>query len=150
MADSELKSRLQNDVKSAMKAGEKDRLATLRLIMAAIKQVEVDERKALSDADVIALLDKMTKQRRESIEQYSKAKREDLIAVEEAELVIIKEYLPAQLSEAEIAELIKQAVQESGAESIRDMGKVMAIIKPQAQGRADMAKISAAVKAQLA
>lgn len=150
MADSNLKIQLQEDVKTAMKAGEKARLGTLRLVMAAIKQIEVDERKELNDADIIAVLDKMTKQRRESIEQYAKAGRNDLVDAEQAELDIIKTYLPAALSQEEIVTLIDSAIQETGAESIRDMGKVMAIIKPKAQGRADIAQISAQIKARLA
>jgi hypothetical protein len=149
MADSNLKTRIQDDVKAAMKAGEKARLAALRLITAAIKQVEIDSRKELNDADVIAVLDKMCKQRRESIEQYNKADRTDLVAVEEAELVIISEFLPQQLTEDEINALIDEAIGETGASSIKDMGKVMGIIKPKAQGRADMGKLSGLVKAKL-
>lgn len=150
MADSTLKSRIQEDVKAAMRAGDKTRLGTLRLITAAIKQVEVDDRKELSESNVIAVLDKMCKQRRESIEQYSKAGRADLVAVEEAELALIKEYLPRAMTDAEIAALIDAAIRETGAASIKDMGKVMAIIKPQAQGRADMGKLSGLIKARLA
>lgn len=149
MADSSLKAQLQSDVKDAMKSGAKERLGTLRLIMAAIKQIEVDERKDLSDADIVVVLDKMCKQRRESIEQYQKAQRDDLVAVEQAELAIIQEYLPAALSEEEITALIDAAIKETGAESIRDMGKVMGLIKPKAQGRADMSQISAQIKARL-
>ena len=149
MADSSLKTSIQEDVKTAMKAGDKVRLATLRLITAAIKQVEVDSRKELNDADVIAILDKMCKQRRESIEQYSKAERTDLVDVEEAELVIITEYLPQQLSDDEIAALINEAIKTTGASSMKDMGKVMGIIKPKAQGRADIGKLSGLVKAKL-
>ena len=149
MVNSNLKARLQDDVKSAMKAGEKAQLATLRLIMAAIKQIEVDERKELNDAEVIAVLDKMCKQRRESIEQYQKADRNDLVDVEQAELEVIQQYLPAALSEEEITALIDEAIAKTGAESIRDMGKVMGLIKPKAQGRADMGKLSAQIKARL-
>ena len=149
MSDSSLKIKLQDDVKSAMKAGEKTLLATLRLIMAAIKQIEVDERKELTDADVIVVLDKMCKQRRESIEQYEKANRSDLVDVEQAELEILKQYLPAALSDNEVTALIDAAINETGAESIRDMGKVMAIIKPKALGRADMSQVSVQIKARL-
>jgi hypothetical protein len=149
MADSSLKIRIQEDVKTAMRAADKARLGALRLITAAIKQVEVDSRKELDDSDVIAVLDKMCKQRRESIEQYSKAGRTDLVDVEEAELAIIREYLPQALTDAEITALIDAAISETGAGSVKDMGKVMAIIKPQAQGRADMGKLSGLVKARL-
>ena len=146
---SPLKARITEDMKSAMRAGEKERLATIRLILAAIKQVEVDTRAALSDEDLIPLLDKMCKQRRESIEQYEKADREDLAAKERQELEIIQTYLPAQLSAEEIDALISEAIAQTGAESVRDMGKVMGIIKPRAQGRADMAAVSAQIKARL-
>ena len=148
MADSSLKIRIQDEVKAAMRAGDKPRLGALRLITAAIKQVEVDSRIEMTDSDVIAVLDKMCKQRRESIEQYSKAKRDDLVAVEEAELAIIGEFLPKPLTEDEITALIDDAVKQTGAGSIRDMGKVMAIIKPKAQGRADMGKLSGLIKAR--
>jgi uncharacterized protein YqeY len=149
MADASLKTRIQDDVKTAMRAGDKARLATLRLISAAIKQVEVDERKDLQDADLIGILDKMCKQRRESIEQYGKAGRDDLVKAEEAELAIISEYLPQQLSDSEIAALIDEAINETGASSMKDMGKVMGLIKPKAQGRADMGKLSGLVKTRL-
>jgi len=149
MADSSLKIRIQDEVKAAMRSGDKPRLGALRLITAAIKQVEVDSRIEMTDSDVIAVLDKMCKQRRESIEQYSKAKRDDLVAVEEAELAIIGEFLPKPLTEGEITALIDDAVKQTGAGSIRDMGKVMAIIKPKAQGRADMGKISGLIKSRL-
>ncbi len=149
MAESGLKARIQDDVKRAMKAGDKSRLSALRLITAAIKQVEVDSRKEMTDSDVITVLDKMCKQRRESIEQYQKADRQDLLQVEESELAIITEYLPKQLTGTEIEELITGAISETGASSMKDMGKVMAIIKPKAQGRADMGKLSGLVKARL-
>jgi uncharacterized protein YqeY len=149
MAEANLKIRIQDDVKAAMRAGEKARLATLRLITAALKQVEVDSRKELGDTDVIAILDKMCKQRRESIEQFSKADRTDLIEKENAELSVISEYLPQPLSEDEITALINDAIAESGANSMKDMGKVMGIIKHKAQGRADMGKLSAQIKARL-
>ena len=132
-----------------MKAKEKEKTATLRLITSAIKQIEVDERRELSDDDVIAVLTKMVKQRRESIEQFTKGNRNDLAEIEEAELVIIQEYLPEQLSEAEIDQMIAQAISETGAETIKDMGKVMGKLKPQLQGRAEMGPDSAKIKAKL-
>jgi uncharacterized protein YqeY len=145
----DLKLSITDDMKSAMKAGDKERLGTIRLILSAIKQQEVDTRKDLSDADIIAQLDKMTKQRRESIEQYTKAGRDDLAAKEETELEVIREYLPSQLSEQEIADLIDEAISSAGAESMRDMGKVMGILKPQMQGRADMSAVSGLIKDRL-
>lgn len=149
MADSALKTKIQEDVKEAMRAKDKERLATLRLITAAIKQVEVDQRIELDDAAVIVVLDKMCKQRRESIEQFTKAERDDLVAQEKAELEIISTYLPQQLTADEIATLIDEAISSTGASSIKDMGKVMGIIKPKAQGRADMGQISAQIKSRL-
>ena len=149
MSDSQLKSRLTADMKTAMKAGEKDRLAVIRLMLSAVKQVEVDERIEVDDARVTAVLDKMGKQRRESISQFSDAGRDDLIAIEQAELEIIQEYLPEALSEAEISDLIGQAIEESGAASMKEMGKVMGILKPKLQGRADMGKVSQQIKSQL-
>lgn len=146
---SDLKASLQSDIKSAMKAGEKTRLGVLRLISAAVKQREVDERIELADADIIAVLDKMSKQRRESIAQYERADREDLAEVERAELDIIANYLPQALSESEIAALIDAAITDTGASSIRDMGKVMGTLKPKLQGRADMASVSALIKSRL-
>lgn len=146
---SPLKARITEDMKTAMRSGEKERLATIRLVLAAIKQVEVDTRTALTDDDLLPLLDKMCKQRRESIEQFEQAGRDDLASKERQELEIIQTYLPAQLSEAEIAQLIDEAIAQTGAESVRDMGKVMGIIKPKAQGRADMAAVSAQIKARL-
>ena len=144
-----LKSRIQDDVKSAMRAHEREQLAVLRLVTAAIKQIEVDERIELDDTRVLAVLDKMVKQRRESLEQYEKAGREDLADQERFELDLIQGYLPEQLGEAELAELIQATVSEVGAESIRDMGSVMNALRPQVQGRADMKAVSQAVKAQL-
>ena len=144
-----LKDRITSDVKDAMRAKDKPRLGTLRLITAAIKQQEVDERIELDDTQVLALLDKMCKQRRESISQFEKAKRDDLIAQEVSELDIIKTYLPEQLSEAEIAALIDETMAATGAASIKDMGKVMGQLKPKLQGRADMAAVSAMIKAKL-
>jgi len=144
-----LKQSITDDMKSAMKAGNKERLGTIRLILSAIKQQEVDTRKDLTDSDIIALLDKMSKQRRESIEQYNNAGRDDLAAKEETELEVIREYLPSQLSDQEIAELIDEAINSAGAESMRDMGKVMGILKPKMQGRADRSAVSALIKDRL-
>jgi len=145
-----LKERIQEDMKTAMRAQEKQRLGTIRLILAAIKQREVDERIELSDDDVLQILDKLTKQRRESITQYQKAKRQDLVEQEEFELGIIQEYLPAALSEKEVDALIAAAIESTGASSMKDMGKVMGQLKPQIQGRADGAVVSQKVKARLA
>lgn len=146
---SSLKERLQADMKSAMKSGEKDRLGVIRLVMAAIKQREVDERIQLDDDQIIAVLDKMVKQRRESIAQYQSAGRADLAAVESAEIEVIQTYLPQALSEAEIDDLIRAAIAETGAAGIAGMGKVMGVLKPKTQGRADMSAVSARVKALL-
>ena len=146
---SELKARLQSDMKSAMKAGEKEKLGVIRLIMAAIKQREVDERIELNDGDVVAVLDRMVKQRRESITQYDAAGRSDLSAVEKAEVEVIQDYLPQPLSESEIDDLIRSAIADTGAAGISGMGKVMAVIKTPMQGRADMSLVSARVKALL-
>ena len=144
-----LKDRITGDVKDAMRAKDKPRLGTLRLITAAIKQQEVDERIELDDTQVLALLDKMCKQRRESISQFEKASRDDLIAQEVLELDLIQTYLPEQLSEAEIAALIEETMAATGASSIKDMGKVMGQLKPKLQGRADMSAVSALIKAKL-
>ena len=144
-----LKETITNAVKTAMKAKEKEKTATLRLITAAIKQIEVDERRELSDDDVITILTKMVKQRRESIEQFTKGNRTDLADIEIAELDIIQDYLPEQLSEEEIDTLITKAIADSGAETIKDMGKVMGILKPQLQGRAEMGPVSGKIKARL-
>jgi uncharacterized protein YqeY len=149
MPSATLKPKLQSDMKSSMKSGDKARLLVIRTMLAAIKQIEVDERIELDDNRIIAVLDKMSKQRRESIEQFSKGSRDDLIAIEEFELQIIKEYLPEALSEIEINELVEQSIQTSEASSIKDMGKVMGILKPQLQGRADMAKVSQLIKSRL-
>jgi len=148
MPDS-LKSQLQADMKSSMKSGDKSRLGVIRLMLAAIKQIEVDERIELDDARVIAVLDKMTKQRRESISQFDSAGRDDLTAIEQAELEIISEYLPEALSESEINELVEQSIAATGAASIKDMGKVMGLLKPQLQGRADMGQVSQLIKSRL-
>ena len=136
-------------MKSAMKAGDKERLATIRLILAAVKQVEVDTRNDVSDQDMLVILDKMAKQRRESISQFEQAGRQDLVDKETQELNILSEFLPQALSEDEIAELIYTAIQESSASSMKDMGKVMGILKPQLQGRADMGKVSQLIKSRL-
>jgi len=146
---SDLKKQLSEDMKSAMRAKEKQRLLTIRTILAGIKQQEVDTREDVDDTSVLAILDKMAKQRRESISQFSKAGRDDLVEQEEQELVIIQEYLPEPLNDDEIQALIKEAIDVSSALSIKDMGKVMAYIKPKAQGRADMGKISGLIKAAL-
>jgi len=144
-----IKARIHEDMKTALKAGDKARLSTVRLIMAAIKQREVDERIELDDAQVLAVLDKMAKQRRESIAQYQAAGREDLVAKEKAELAVIESYLPEPLSDEEIGAMIVAAIEATGAAGIRDMGKVMAKLKPQLQGRADMGQVSAKVKLAL-
>ncbi|MEZ5541269.1 MAG: GatB/YqeY domain-containing protein [Pseudomonadota bacterium] len=144
-----IKDRVQQDMKDAMRAKEKARLATIRLILAAIKQREVDERIELDDTQVIAVLDKMIKQRRESIAQFEQAGRDDLIAQESAEIEVITPYMPAALSEAEIDALVSAALAETGAASIKDMGKVMAALKPQLAGRADMGAVSALIKSRL-
>jgi uncharacterized protein YqeY len=141
-----LKEQLQAATKTAMKSQDKPSLATLRLIMAAVKQREVDERIDLDDTQIIAVLDKMSKQRRESIEQYQKAGRTDLVQQEEFELALIQQYLPTPLSDDELEALIKQAINSTGAATMQDMGKVMNILKPQVQGRADMTSLSGKIK----
>jgi len=144
-----LKDRITEDMKGAMRAGEKERLGTIRLILAAIKQREVDERITLDDGQVLAALEKMIKQRKESIAQFESGGRADLVAKEQAELAVLQVYLPAQLSDAEIDALIAEAVAASGASSIKDMGKVMGIVKAKAQGKADMGAVSARIKQKL-
>lgn len=144
-----LKDTLQNDMKDAMRAKDKARLGVIRLILAAVKQKEVDERIELTDNDVLAVLDKMVKQRRDSISQYESANRQDLAEQETFELGVIQAYLPAALSDEELDQLIRDAIAETGAESPRDMGKVMGILKAKAQGRCDMGAVSGKVKAQL-
>lgn len=144
-----LKSRIKEDMKTAMKSGDKSRLGVIRLILAAIKQVEVDQRIELDDEQVVLVLDKMQKQRRESIRQYRDAAREDLAAIEEAEVVVIQDYLPQALTDAEIEDMINAAVLESGAVSVKDMGKVMGLLKARMQGRADMSVVSVKIKAAL-
>jgi uncharacterized protein YqeY len=144
-----LKSRITSDMKSAMKAGDKERLKVVRLAMAAIKQVEVDQRTELDDAGVLSVIEKMVKQRRDSIEQFEKGGRQDLAAIEMAEIAVLETYLPEQLDEGELDALIDEAISATGAESMRDMGKVMGIIKSKAAGRADMGAVGAKVKARL-
>jgi uncharacterized protein len=144
-----LKQRLQDDMKAAMKAGDKRRLGVVRLINAAIKQREVDERVELDDTQVLVVLDKMLKQRRDSIAQYEQAGREDLAAQERFEVGICQAYMPAALAEDEIAGLIAEAIDSTGASGMQDMGKVMALLKPKLQGRADMAAVSKQIKAKL-
>jgi len=147
---SELKNRLSEAVKTAMRAKDKERLGVLRMMMAEFKRIEVDERIELDDERVLAVLDKQVKQRRDASKQYSDADRQDLADQENFEISVIQEYLPAALSEDEIKQLLKDAISESGAESMRDMGKVMAIVKPKMQGRADMGEVSKLVKGLLA
>jgi uncharacterized protein YqeY len=137
-------------MKASMKGGNKARLGVIRLILAAIKQVEVDERITLDDGRTIQVLDKMLKQRRESIRQFADAGRQDLVAVEEAEVLVIQDFLPQALSEIEVDTMIKDAITESGAESVKDMGKVMGLLKAKMQGRADMSVVGSKIKAALA
>jgi uncharacterized protein len=144
-----LKERITEDMKSAMRAGEKDRLGVVRMILAAIKQREVDERIALDDAQVLAVLEKMAKQRKESIAQFESGGRADLVAKENAELAIVQAYLPAQMSDAELDALIAEAIATTGATTVKDMGKVMGIVKGKAAGRADMGAVSARIKQKL-
>jgi uncharacterized protein YqeY len=136
-------------MKTAMREKDKARLGVIRLMQAAIKQIEVDERKELSDADTLAVLDKMLKQRRESIKQYEAANRQDLLEQEQYEVGVIQEFMPAQLDEAEIDSIIEAAIAETGAASMKEMGKVMGIIRPKLQGRADMGAVSGKIKARL-
>ncbi len=145
-----LKTKITEDMKSAMKAGEKDRLKVVRLILADINRVEVDSRQELDDAGIIAVLEKAVKQRRDSIEQFDKGGRADLSAIEQDEMTVIQTYLPEQLSEHELNELVDRVIASTGAESIRDMGKVMGAIKSEAAGKADMGAVGAMVKARLA
>ena len=144
-----LKQRLQDEMKAAMRGGDKPRLGVIRLVMAAIKQREVDERIELDDDQVLMVLDKMVKQRRESLSQYQQAGREDLAEQESFEIGILQDFLPEALSEDEIAAMIAEAISQTGAASIRDMGKVMGVLKPKMQGRADMGAVSAQIKQQL-
>jgi uncharacterized protein YqeY len=144
-----IKEKITEDMKEAMRAHDKERLATIRLILAAFKQREVDERITLTDEQALSILDKMLKQRRESIVQYQAGNRPDLVQKEEEEIRVIQHYLPAQLSDVEIDALIDAAIKESNAASMRDMGKVMGILKPKLQGRADIAAVSAKIKERL-
>lgn len=141
--------RLKSEMKAAMKSRQKERLGVIRLILSATKQVEVDERIELDDARVIAVLDKMLKQRRESIKQYRDANRVDLAEIEEAEILVIQDFLPKALTEDEITEIVQAAITESSASSIKDMGKVMGIVRPKMIGRADMTVVSTKIKALL-
>ncbi len=150
MPDSALKTKLLSDMKSSMKNGDKARLLVIRNMLSAIKQIEIDERIDLDDARVIAVLDKMSKQRRESIAQFTTAGRDDLVQIEAAEIEIIQEYLPEALSDAEIQSAIEEAIDSTGAASIKEMGKVMGVLKPKLQGRADMGKVSQLIKSRLA
>ncbi|MDH5484884.1 MAG: GatB/YqeY domain-containing protein [Gammaproteobacteria bacterium] len=149
MSTSALKQRIQDEMKTCMKSGDKPRLGVIRLIMSAIKQIEVDERIELDDERVLAILDKMTKQRRESAAQYEQAGRDDLLVQEVYEIDVIKDFLPAALSDEEVEAMIRAAIDSTGASSIKDMGKVMGILKPQMQGRADMSAVSVKIKAFL-
>ena len=144
-----LKDRINSDLKDAMRARDKQTLEALRFVMASIKQVEVDERINPDDSRIISLLDRLAKQRRESIEQFQKAQRDDLVAKEEFELELISGYLPEPLSDEEIMQLVDASIASTGAAEMRDMGKVMAHLKPNLQGRADMSKVSAIIKKKL-
>lgn len=144
-----LKERITEDMKTAMRSGEKDRLAVIRLLQAAIKQREVDERITLDDAQVTAVLEKMIKQRKESVLAFEKGGRADLVAKENGEIAVLQPYLPAQLSDAELDALIAEAIASTGAASIKDMGKVMGVVKAKAAGKADMGAVGARIKAKL-
>jgi len=144
-----LKAQISEDMKTAMKAGDKERLKVVRLILAAIKQIEIDQRIELDDAGVLSVLDKMVKQRRDSVSQFQDGGRQDLADIELQEITVLEDYLPEQLSEAELDDIIQKAITDSGAESIRDMGKVMGQVKAKAAGRADMGAVGAKVKERL-
>ena len=144
-----LKERITEDMKTAMRAGEKERLATIRLMLAAVKQIEVDERITLDEPRMLTVLEKMVKQRKESIAQFQSGGRADLVAKENAELAIIQAYLPAQLSDSDLDALIAEAIASTGAATIKDMGKVMGVVKSKAAGRADMAAVGARIKQKL-
>ena len=144
-----LKQQITEDMKAAMRARETARLGAIRLLLAAMKQREVDERIELTDADVVAIIEKMLKQRRDSISQYGAANRQDLVDVEEFEVTVLQGYMPQQLSEAEVAAAIAEAIAATGAAGPQDMGKVMGVVKPKLAGRADMGKVSGLIKAQL-
>ena len=148
MTDQTLKARIKDEMKSAMRAKEKQRLGTIRLIQSEIKRIEVDERIEIDDDRLLAVLDKMCKQRRDSVQQYTSADRSDLAEIEITEINVIQEFLPAQLSDDELDSLISDAIANCGAESMKDMGKVMGILKPQLQGRADMGAVSKLIKAK--
>ena len=145
-----LKEKITEDMKTAMRAKDAARLGTVRLLLAAMKQKEVDERVVLEDADVLSIIEKMLKQRRESIAQYEKAARQDLADVEKAEIAILSSYLPQQMSDADVAQAVAAAITESGAAGVKDMGKVMGLLKIRLAGRTDMGKLSGLVKAKLA
>jgi uncharacterized protein YqeY len=147
---SELLIRIKDEMKTAMKSGEKARLGVIRLMLAAVKQIEVDERIELDDSRVLLVLDKMVKQRRESIRQYTDANRIDLADIEAAEIIVIQDFLPQALTEEEIDTMVLEAVAQSGATSIKEMGKVMALLKEPMQGRADMSVVSVKIKAAFA
>ena len=149
MTDSALKTRINDDVKTAMRSKDKDRLGTLRLLTAAIKQIEVDKRIELDDEQVVAVIEKMLKQRKDSIEQFEKAGRNELAEIEIKEVAILKEFMPEQMSEADVDSLIDEAIASTGAETMKDMGKVMGLLKPQLAGKADMAAVSGKIKAKL-
>lgn len=146
---SELKQRVTADMKSAMKAKDKDALKAVRMVLGAIKQKEVDERIELDDAQVLAVIQKMVKQRKDSISQFEQAGRDDLVAVEQAELKIINQYMPTQLSESEIEQAVNEAITDTGASSMQDMGKLMGLLKPRLAGQADMAVVSRIIRSQL-
>ena len=149
MTTASLKERITEDMKSAMRAGEKERLGTIRMLQAAIKQREVDERVMLDDAQVLAVVEKMLKQRKESIAQFEQGNRPDLAAKEQAEIELLVVYLPAQLTDAEVDALIQEAIASTGAASVTDMGKVMGVVKAKAAGKTDMGAVSARIKAAL-
>jgi len=145
-----LKNDIQADMKAAMKAGDKDRLKVVRMVLAAIKQQEVDKRVELDDAEVLGIVNKMVKQRRDSASQFRAGKRDDLADIEDAEITVLESYLPTQLSDAEVDQLVAESIAETGAAGMRDMGKVMGVLKQKTEGRADLGAVSAKVKAQLA
>ena len=149
MTDSALKTRINDDVKTAMRSKDKERLGTLRLLTAAIKQIEVDQRIELNDDQVIAVLEKMLKQRKDSIEQFEKAGRNELAEIEIKETAILKEFMPEQLSDADIDSMIDEAMAATGASEMKDMGKVMGMLKPKLAGKADMGAVSGKIKAKL-
>ncbi len=149
MTDSALKTRINDDVKTAMRSKDKQRLGTLRLLTAAIKQIEVDQRIELNDDNIVAIIEKMLKQRKDSIEQFEKAGRNELAEIEIKEVAILKEFMPEQLSDAEVETLIDEAIASTGAEAMKDMGKVMGILKPKLAGKADMGAVSGKIKAKL-